>query len=145
MVHKTIFTAAFAAAFLLWQGLACAADTKASPPAVVNDLMQKDLLAAPDKEVLMLTVEYPPGGSSRPHRHDAQVLVYVLEGELTMQVEGSAPVTLRPGETFYESPTDVHLVSANASRTKPAKFLVFMVKTKGAPATRAASPRAAAP
>ncbi|HEY5264923.1 MAG TPA: cupin domain-containing protein [Steroidobacteraceae bacterium] len=148
MVQSNGFKAVFAATFLLWQVLACAADTKPSPPAAetaVSELMQKDLVGVPGKEALMLTVRYAPGGSSLPHRHDAQVFVYVLQGELTMQVEGSPPVTLRKGQTFYESPNDVHLVSANASRTAPAKILVFMVKIKGAPATRAATPRASTP
>jgi len=86
----------------------------------------------------MLTVEYLPGGASLPHRHDAQVLVYVLQGELTMQVAGSPAVTLHSGETFYESPTDIHVVSANASKTEPAKILVVMVKDKSAPVSRAA-------
>ena len=78
----------------------------------------------------MLTVEYLPGGASLPHRHNAQVFVYVLEGAVRMQIEGSAPVTLGPGETFYEGPDDIHTVSANASQTKPARILVFMVKEK---------------
>ena len=81
----------------------------------------------------MVTVEYPPGGSSLPHRHNAHTFVYVLEGSVVMQVQGAAPVTLGPGETFYESPTDVHAVSRNASDTKPAKFLVLFVKDKGNP------------
>jgi quercetin dioxygenase-like cupin family protein len=109
----------------------------ASPPAV-KQLMTKELAAAAGKEVLMSTVTYPPGGASPPHRHDAQVFVYVLEGELIMQVQGGPKVTLKPGETFYESPSDVHAVSANASQTAPAKFLVFLIKDKGAPTTRAA-------
>ena len=88
----------------------------------------------------MSTVTYPPGGASPPHRHDAQVFVYVLEGELIMQVQGGPKVTLKPGETFYESPTDVHAVSANASQTRPATFLVFIIKDKGAPTTRAVAP-----
>lgn len=85
----------------------------------------------------MLTVEYPPGGASTPHRHDAHVFVYVLEGSLVMQVDGREPVTLGPGETFYESPEDVHRVSRNASATEPVRFLVFFVKEKGRPTTRA--------
>jgi quercetin dioxygenase-like cupin family protein len=89
----------------------------------------------------MLTVEYPPGGASSPHRHDAQVFVYVLEGEVTMQVEGSPAVTLQPGQTFYEKPDDVHLVSANASKTAPAKILVFILKDKNAPVSRSAAPK----
>jgi quercetin dioxygenase-like cupin family protein len=121
---------------------AFAADTgAASPAAVVQQLMDKDLSGAPDKELLMLTVEYLPGGASLPHRHDAQVFVYVLQGELLMQVAGSPAVTLRRGQTFYENPTDVHMVSANASKTAPAKILVFIVKDKSAPVSRDATPR----
>jgi quercetin dioxygenase-like cupin family protein len=108
-------------------------------PAVMQ-LLTKELADNPGKEVLMSTVTYPPGGVSAPHRHDAQVFVYVLEGELIMQVQGAPKVTLKPGETFYESPSDVHSVSANASQTAPAKFLVFIIKNKGAPTTRAVTP-----
>jgi quercetin dioxygenase-like cupin family protein len=106
-------------------------------PAAVMQLLTKELVGNPGKEVLMSTVTYPPGGASPPHRHDAQVFVYVLEGELIMQVQGGPKLTLKPGETFYESPSDVHSVSANASQTAPAKFLVFIIKDKGAPTTRA--------
>ena len=85
----------------------------------------------------MSTVEYPARvASPSAHRHDANVIVYVLQGTLSMQVDGHEPVTLKPGDTFYESPDDVHRVSANASKTEPAKFLVFMVKDKGKPPTR---------
>jgi quercetin dioxygenase-like cupin family protein/peroxiredoxin len=105
--------------------------------AVVAPLMTRDLIGMPGKEVTLETVEYPPGGKSPPHRHHAQVFVYVLEGSLRMQVQGSPVVTLGPGATFYESPDDVHVVSENASQTKPAKFLVAMVKNKEA-ATSAA-------
>jgi quercetin dioxygenase-like cupin family protein len=111
-----------------------------SSPAAVMQLLTKELAGNPGKEILMSTVTYPPGGASPPHRHDAQVFVYVLEGELIMQVQGGPKVTLKPGETFYESPDDVHSVSANASQTAPAKFLVFIIKNKGAPTTRAATP-----
>jgi quercetin dioxygenase-like cupin family protein len=107
--------------------------------AAVKQLMTKELAGVTGKEVLMSTVTYPPGGSSPPHRHDAQVFVYVLQGELTMQVQGGPRVTLKPGDTFYESPTDVHSVSANGSESAPATFLVFIVKDKGAPTTRPAA------
>jgi len=80
----------------------------------------------------MITVEYPPGASDPVHSHHAQVLVYVLEGSVVMQVRGEAPVTLVPGQTFYEGPDDVHIVARNASQTAPAKFLVVFVKNKGA-------------
>jgi quercetin dioxygenase-like cupin family protein len=109
---------------------------KAPPSAAVAQLMMRDLIAGPDKEVVMLTVTYPPAGASLPHRHDAQVFVYVLEGELTMQVRGSPAVTLRAGQTFYESPDDIHEVSANASKTAPAKFLVVSIKDKAKPGSR---------
>ena len=103
--------------------------------AVVAPLMARDLIGLAGKEVTLETVEYPPGGKSPPHRHHAQVFVYVLEGSLRMQVQGSPAVTLGPGATFYESPDDVHVVSENASQTKPAKFLVVMVKSKEAAAS----------
>jgi quercetin dioxygenase-like cupin family protein len=128
------------AGIVLWQVTATAADSPSPPTAAaVAQLIEKDLVGDPQKEVLMLTVEYVPGGASLPHRHDAQVFVYVLQGELRMQVAGSPAVTLRPGQTFYENPSDVHVVSANASKTAPAKILVFMVKNKSAPVSRNAA------
>ena len=117
---------------------ATAAASKASRDAIVKQLMTKDLAAAAGKEVLMVTVEYLAGGASLPHRHNAQVFVYVLEGKVRMQVQGSAVVTLGPGETFYESPDDIHTISANASRTKSARILVFIIKDKGAPVSTGA-------
>lgn len=115
------------------------AAAQAPAPAAVISLLNKDLAGVPGKELIMLTVEYIPGGASLSHRHDAQVFVYVLEGEVVMQVKGSPALHLHPGDTFYESPTDIHSISANASQTSPAKILVFMVKNKGAPASRPAS------
>jgi quercetin dioxygenase-like cupin family protein len=99
----------------------------------VTSLMLKDLTGIPGKEVLMITVEYPPGGSDPIHRHNASAFVYVLEGSIVMQVKGGKQVTLAPGETFYEDRDDVHVVGRNASNTKPAKFLVLLVKDQGAP------------
>ena len=101
------------------------------PP--VTSLMSKDLTNMPGKEVLMITVEYPPGWSDPVHRHNAQGFIYVLEGSVVMQVQGGKEVTLTSGQTFYEGIDDVHLIGRNASTTKPAKFLVFLVKNKGAP------------
>ena len=101
----------------------------------VTPLLTKDLTGVTGKEGVMLTVEYPPGVSSAKHRHNAHTFVYVLEGSIVMQVEGGASVTLGPGQTFYESPHDIHSVSRNASETQSAKFLVFFVKDKGAPAS----------
>lgn len=126
-----------AAALMSLGTLTRAADKgNALPSASVAELMTRDLNSGSDKEVVMLTVTYPPAGASLPHRHDAQVFVYVLEGELTMQVRGSPAVTLRPGQTFYEAPDDVHVVSANASKTSIARMLVIMIKDRGKPGSR---------
>ena len=101
--------------------------------AKVTQLMSKDLTDLPNKEGLMISVEYLPGGSDPIHRHNAHAFVYVLEGSVVMQVKGGKEITLTPGQSFYEGPDDVHVVSRNASKTKPAKFIVFLVKDKGAP------------
>jgi quercetin dioxygenase-like cupin family protein len=100
----------------------------------VTPLMSKNLPDLPGKEGLMLLVEYPPGGADPIHRHDADAFVYVLEGTVIMQLKGGKEVTLTPGQTFYEGPDDVHVVGRNASKTKPAKFVVVLVKKDGAPA-----------
>ena len=100
----------------------------------VTSLISKDLKEFSGKEGLMIAVEYAPGGSDPVHRHDAHAFVYVLEGSIVMQVKSGKEVTLTPGQTFYEDPNDVHVVSRNASSTKPAKFVVFLVKERGAPA-----------
>ncbi len=99
----------------------------------ITTLMTKDLAGAPGQEAVMLTVEYPPGATEPMHRHNAQAFVYVLEGSVVMQVKGQVPDTLGPGDTFYEGNEDVHLVGRNASGTRPARFVVFLVKGKGAP------------
>jgi quercetin dioxygenase-like cupin family protein len=134
-MHK-ILTALAAAT--LAQGawsVAHADEGKSAPQAAVKELMTRDVVGAPGKEARMLTVEYIPGGASLAHRHNAQVFVYVLEGAVKMQVAGGPLLTLGPGETFYEGPDDIHTVSANASATKPARILVFMIKDAGAPVT----------
>lgn len=105
----------------------------AAQEAKVTSLMSKDLTETPGREVLMITVDYPPGARDPIHRHNAHAFVYVLEGSIVMQVKGGKEITLTPGQTFYEGPDDVHLVGRNASSTKPAKFLVVLVKDKGAP------------
>jgi quercetin dioxygenase-like cupin family protein len=99
----------------------------------ITPLMSKDLAGLPAMEVLMYTVDFPAGFSSPVHRHNAQVSVYVLEGSVVMQVRGGQEVTLTPSQSFYEGPNDIHVVSRNASSTKPAKFLVFLIHKKGAP------------
>jgi quercetin dioxygenase-like cupin family protein len=107
--------------------------TLVAQEAKVSPLISKDLTECPGKESVMITVEYPPGHSDEIHRHNAYAFVYVLEGSMVMQVRGGKEVTLTPGQTFYEGPDDVHIVGRNASKTKPAKFVAFFVKAKGAP------------
>jgi quercetin dioxygenase-like cupin family protein len=106
-----------------------------SPAAKATPLLTKPLEGIDGREGLMLTVDLPPGAESPPHRHNASTFVYVLEGSVVMQVHGGEEKTLTVGQTFYESPTDIHTVSKNASKTAPAKIVVFMVKAAGAPVT----------
>jgi quercetin dioxygenase-like cupin family protein len=109
--------------------------TKEEPKeAKVTPLSTKDLPDLPGKEGLTLLVEYPPGSTDPIHRHNANAFVYVIAGSIVMQVRGGKEVTLTAGQTFYEGPDDVHVVGRNASQTKWAKFVVFLVKDKGAPA-----------
>ena len=107
--------------------------TLVAQEAKVTPLLSKNLTEIPGKEGLMITVDYAPGATDAIHRHNAHVFVYVLEGSVVMQVRGGKEVTLVPGQTFYEGPQDVHVVARNASKTEPAKFLVFFVKDKGVP------------
>jgi len=116
---------------LVGLGLIAAPLVDAAEAPVVTPLMLKELADISGKEALMITVEYPPGGADPIHRHDAHAFVYVLEGSIVMQVRGGKEVTLIPGQTFYEGPTDVHTVGRNASNTKPAKFLVVLLKNRG--------------
>src|ERR1700754_1371900 len=99
--------------------------------AVVTPLFSKELADIPGKEALMITVEYAPGAVDPVHRHDAHAFIYVLEGSIVMGVQGGTPVTLTAGQTFYEGPNDVHTIGRNASSTKPAKFVVVMLKEHG--------------
>src|SRR4029453_12668149 len=108
-------------------------ESTAPHEAAVRSLISKDLAGDPGRELSMIAVEYPPGNVDPVHTHHAQSIVYVLEGTVVMQVRGGTPVTLGPGETFYEGPDDVHTVGRNASQTSPAKLLVILVKDKGAP------------
>ncbi len=101
--------------------------------ATVTEVLSKDLSNIPGKEGVMITVEYPPGAADPVHRHHAHGFIYLLKGSIVMQVKGGREVTLTPGQTFYEGPNDIHTVGRNASQTESAKFLVFLVKDKGAP------------
>jgi quercetin dioxygenase-like cupin family protein len=99
----------------------------------VTPVMMKELADVPGKEVVVVTVEYAPGGADEVHRHNADAIVYVLEGSVIEQVKGGKPDTLTAGETFFEGPEDIHIVGRNASNTQPAKILAILVKKKGAP------------
>src|SRR5262252_7720425 len=99
----------------------------------VKELFAIDLADYPGKEGRMIEVSYPPGAQDMVHRHDAHAFVYVLEGQIIMQLKGKPPVTLKAGQTFYEGPSDIHVVGRNASTTEPARFVVLLLKAKGAP------------
>jgi len=105
-----------------------------APPPTVKPVMKQALPDYPGKEIVVLEVEYPPGGADPVHRHDAHGVVYVLEGTVVMGVKGGKEVTLTPGQVFHEGPADIHTVGRNASQDKPAKFVVFLLKETGKPA-----------
>ena len=128
--YALIVCTLIAAAFGVGSAMAATTEPK---EAKVTELFSKDLTDLPGKEGLMFLIEYPPGSSDPIHRHNAHAFVYILEGSIVMQLRGVKEVTLTPGQTFYEGPDDVHVVGRNASQTKPAKFVVFLVKDKGAP------------
>jgi quercetin dioxygenase-like cupin family protein len=119
----------------VWASLAALLMLAAVPAdaADVKELFAIDLPDAPGKEGRMIEVAYPPGAQDVVHRHDAHAFVYVLEGTIVMQLKGHPAVTLSAGQTFYEGPTDVHVVGRNASTTAPARFVVVLLKAKGAP------------
>ena len=123
----------FVLALNLSIGLCLTSGTAIAQEAIVKSLMSKDLKDFPGKEGLLIAVEYPPGATDPIHRHNAHAFVYVLEGSIVMQLKGGKEVTLKPGQTFYEGPDDVHIVGRSADKSKPAKFVVFLVKDKGAP------------
>jgi quercetin dioxygenase-like cupin family protein len=136
--HKTSAKQMLTLAFLIASSLiptnVLMAQKSVTPPEeTITPLIRKDLAGFPGQQALMYTVDFPPGFSSPVHRHNAQVSIYVLEGSVVMQVRGQKELTLGPGQSFYEAPNDIHVVSRNASSTKPAKFLVFLINKKGAP------------
>lgn len=126
----TIFRT-FTLLLLFVTGIAGAQQTP--PPAQVTTLMTKALADYPGKDGVVITVDYPPGGESPVHRHNAHAFVYVLEGSIVMGLRGGKTVTLTPGQTFYEGPNDVHTISRNASLTEPARFLVVLMKNNHEP------------
>jgi quercetin dioxygenase-like cupin family protein len=110
------------------------ANLNASPSAKKSTTLLTDPLPKLDgKEVVMLTVDVPPGGTSPPHRHNGHVYVYVLEGSMVMKTRDGPETTVRAGQSFVERPQDIHMVSRNPSATAPARFLAVIVKDVGAP------------
>lgn len=112
---------------------ACLTACTAAPTVSVTSLIKTPLTDIPGKEAEMITVEYGPGAADPVHTHNAHGFLYVLEGSVVMQVQGGEAVTLTAGQTFYEAPDDVHIVGRNASATRSAKFVVFLVKEVGSP------------
>lgn len=129
-MRRVLSIAAMVAAACVMQAPAALA---AAPEVKVTSLTTEPLPEYPGKEVQMIVVEYPPGGYDPVHRHDAHGFIYVLEGNIIMGVKGGKEVALKPGDTFHEGPNDIHTVGRNASNTKPAKFVVFLIKNQGAP------------
>ena len=133
---KPMLVLAFLVASILVPTSALMAQKAATPSSAhetITPLITKDLAGFRGEQALMYTVDFPPGFSSPAHRHNAQVFVYVLQGSVVMQVRGKEELTLEPGQSFYEDPNDIHVVSRNGSSTKPAKFLVFLINKKGTP------------
>ena len=93
----------------------------------VTPVQNQGLPDLPGKKLVMAVVSYEPGGASQAHRHAGSVFAYVLEGEIVSQLEGHPPVTYKVGESWYEPPLTPHLVSRNASSTKPVKLLAVLV------------------
>ena len=124
---------------IVFSGLLLASSVPAFSQATVDSLFQADVADVTNQEIVVLEVNYAAGNDSPVHRHNAHTIVYVLEGTVIMQVKGSEPQTLGPGEVFYENPDDIHSMSRNASDTEPAKILVFFLKEKGAATTEPAN------
>ena len=123
-----------AAALVLLVPVAAAAQTGgAAPQSSRKLLMTKDLPDFPGKEAVVIIVEYPPGTNNSPHRHNGHVFLQVLEGQLNAQVKGGELFVLNPGSTYYESPSDIHVVSRNPSATVTARAMIFIIHDKGAP------------
>jgi len=118
----------------LLAGMFCLAGVAASAQEPkVTPVMMKNLADIPGKQLVVVTVEYAPGRADAPHRHNADAIVYVLEGSVIEQVKGGKADTFTAGQTFYEGPNDIHIVGRNASQTEPAKLVAILVKKKGAP------------
>jgi len=126
MKKSNVYLGAYLAALLMLAAVPAEA-------ADVKDLFAIDLADYAGKEGRVIEVSYPPGAQDPVHRHNAHAFVYVLEGQIIMQLKGKPAVTVKAGQTFYEGPTDIHVVGRNASSTEPARFVVVLLKAKGAP------------
>ena len=107
--------------------VSAAAIAHEGPSEKVTVLQDQMLKNVPGKKALMIEVDYEPGQSSIAHKHEGTAMAYVISGEIVSQVKGEQPVTYKAGQYWYEPAGSEHLVSKNASATKPAKLLVFMV------------------
>ena len=128
---------ALAAAF----HLGTVAAQQQAPATKVSQLMKQTLGDVPGREVMMITLDIPPGGGSPPHRHPgAHNFGYVLEGAYKIKIDSGPETVLTKGQTFYESPGQLHAVSSNASNTDPAKVLVVAVHEIDKPLTAPEKP-----
>jgi len=123
---------------VLIAGMVLVVSVPAFSQSTANAVFQTDVADVTNQEILVLEVNYAAGNDSPVHRHNAHTVVYVLEGSVIMQVAGGEMQTLGPGDVFYETPSDIHSVSRNASDTEPAKILVFFLKEKDAATTEPA-------
>lgn len=113
-----------------------ASSQQPSPATKVTTLMKQALADIPGREVIVITLDIPPGAASPPHRHPGHhVFGYVLEGSYKIKVDQGPETVLTNGQTFHEAPGQLHAVSANASQTEPAKVLAFIVAESGKPIT----------
>jgi quercetin dioxygenase-like cupin family protein len=107
-----------------------------APATKVTSLLKQVIADFPGREVVVVTLDIPPGGGSPPHRHPGHhIFGYVLEGTYKIRLDQGPETILTKGQTFYEAPGQLHAVSANASQTEPAKVLAFIVAEIGKPIT----------
>jgi quercetin dioxygenase-like cupin family protein len=113
-----------------------ASSQQPAPATKVTTLMKEVLAEFPGHEVIVITLDIPPGAVSPPHRHPGHhVFGYVLEGSYRIKLDQGPETVLSKGQTFHEAPGQLHAVSGNASQTEPAKVLAFMVAESGKPIT----------
>ena len=129
-MRRTARTLAYVLVILvLGAGMTAPAWSQQPAPATkVTALMKQVMADFPGREVVMVTLDIPPGGGSPPHRHPGHhIFGYVLEGSYKLKLDQGPETILTKGQTFYEAPGQLHAVSANASQTEPAKVLAVIV------------------